>query len=69
MKVEYDTKSDVLYFNLAPDDVRAARTETVAPGIFVDIDGDGRVIGIELLEASSVLGSNPRVEFELRPAG
>lgn len=68
MKVEYDNKADVLYFNLAPDDVRAARTETVAPGIFVDLDRDGKVIGIELLEASSVLGSNPRVEFALRTA-
>ena len=69
MKVEYDAKSDLLYFNMAPDDVRAARTETPAPGIHVDYDRDGKVIGVEFLEASSFLGSNLRVEFELRPTG
>ena len=69
MKVEYDPKSDVLYFNMASADVRAARTETPVAGIHVDYDRDGKVIGIEFLEAASFLGSSLRVEFELRPTG
>lgn len=69
MKVEYDPTADVLYFNMAPDDVRAARTETPVPGIHVDYDRDGKVIGVEFLEASTFLGSHLRVEFELRPTG
>ena len=69
MKIEYDAKSDLLYVNLAAGDVRAARTETVAPGVHVDFDRDGKVIGIEVLEASTVIGADPRVEVALRPTG
>lgn len=69
MKIEYDAKSDLLYVNLALDETRAARTDTVAPGVHVDFDKDGKVIGIEILEASSVIGADPRVEVALRPTG
>lgn len=67
MKIEYDTTHDLLYVNLAPCEVKSHWTETIAPGVFVDFDGEGRVIGIELLDASTVIGPDPRVEFELRP--
>lgn len=69
MKIEYEAKSDLLYVNLAPDDVRAARTETISPGLHVDFDRDGKVNGIELLEASTVIGAAPTVEVALRPTG
>ena len=68
MKIEYDSRSDLLYVNFAANSVKAARTETVAPGVHIDFDREGRVIGIEVLDASEVLGSNPQVEVALRRA-
>ena len=68
MKVEYDAKRDILYLLLAPEGKRAARTETVAPGVHVDFDRDGKIIGIEVVEASSVVGADPSLEVALRPA-
>ncbi|MCL4243190.1 MAG: DUF2283 domain-containing protein [Dehalococcoidia bacterium] len=68
MKVEYDAKRDLLYLLLAPEGKRAARTETVAPGVHVDFDRDGKIIGIEVVEASSVVGADPSLEVALRPA-
>lgn len=68
MKVEYDAKRDLLYLLLAPEGKKAARTETVAPGVHVDFDRDGKIIGIEVVEASSVVGTDPSLEVALRPA-
>lgn len=68
MKVEYDAKRDLLYLLLAPEGKKAARTETVAPGVHVDFDRDGKIIGIEVVEASSVVGADPSLEVALRPA-
>jgi uncharacterized protein YuzE len=68
VKIDYDAKRDLLYVNLAPEDTKSHRTETIAPGVLVDFDRDGKVIGIEFLEASTVIGANPRLEVALRPA-
>jgi uncharacterized protein YuzE len=65
MKIEYDPRSDLLYVNFAANSVKAARTETVAPGVHIDFDRDGKVIGIEVLDASEVIGTNPQVELAL----
>jgi uncharacterized protein YuzE len=68
MKVEYDAKRDLLYLLLAPEGKKAAHTETVAPGVHVDFDRDGKIVGIEVVEASSVVGADPSLEVALRPA-
>lgn len=51
--VHYDAKSDVLYLSAR----RGAEEEYVeiAPGIAVELDGRGQVIGVEVLNASKVL--------------
>ena len=69
MKIEYDAKHDLLYVNLAPPEVKSHRTETIAPGVHADFDGQGNLIGIELLDASTVIGTNPQVEVALSAAG
>ena len=35
-----------------PEGVKSASTEEVSPGIMLDFDSDGRVIGIEVLDVS-----------------
>lgn len=68
MKVEYDSERDLLYLLLALEGKKAARTDTVAPGVHVDFDGDGKIIGIEVVEASTVVGAHPSLEVALRTA-
>ena len=51
--VNYDSKSDVLYIV-----ARKGKEEEfveIAPGINVEIDENGKVIGIEILDASRFL--------------
>lgn len=50
MKLTVDREADALYLALGPATV--ARSEEVSPGIIVDSDAEGRVIGIELLHLS-----------------
>ena len=52
MKVRYDEKADVLY--IAREGVEEA-TEEVAPGVNLEYDGNGQLIGVEVLRASQVL--------------
>lgn len=50
MKLTIDEQADALYLSLA--DSGAAESEQVAPGIVVDYDDAGRVVGIEVLQLS-----------------
>lgn len=53
--VNYDPKSDVLYLGVK----KGAEEEfiEVSPGVSVELDENGQVIGIEILNASKVLKS------------
>ena len=43
-----------------------AHTEEVAPGLMLDFDRDGRVIGIEMLSVSQLPGAKPmQMAFEI----
>ncbi|MEL6062834.1 MULTISPECIES: DUF2283 domain-containing protein [unclassified Methylobacterium] len=50
MKSEYDPVVDALYIRLA--DTRVVESEEIRPGFIVDLDEDGRIIGVEILDAS-----------------
>lgn len=67
MKIEYDTSRDLLYVWMSKAGAKSARTETVGPGVFADFDRAGRLIGIEILEASEVLGQKVQFEVDLFP--
>ena len=51
--VNYDSKSDILYIVAKKD--REEEFVEVAPGINVELDEKGQVIGIEILNASECL--------------
>ncbi len=53
MKIDYDKEVDALYFQFLNE--KASETEEVEPGIIVDFTKDGRVLGIEILNASKRL--------------
>jgi len=44
MKVEYDAARDFLYVWFAVADRKAARTETITPGVHADFDREGRLV-------------------------
>jgi uncharacterized protein YuzE len=49
MRTSYDPEADAMFIWFGPEGVTSAETEEVAPGIMLDFDADGRVIGIEVL--------------------
>ena len=63
MKVEYDPTLDLLYIWFGTPGEKAAQTVTVVPGVHADFSAKGKLIGIEVLDASEVLGR--RVQFEV----
>ena len=68
MKIEYDPLRDLLYLWFGTPGERAARTETVSPGVHADFDRQGQIIGIEVLDASEVLHQKVQFEVELLPS-
>ncbi|MDR7037733.1 YD repeat-containing protein [Methylobacterium sp. BE186] len=50
MKTRYDPEADALYLRLADD--RIVESEEVRAGIVLDYDAQGRLVGIEILDAS-----------------
>lgn len=67
MKIEYDMERDLLYIWFGTPGDKAARTETVVPGMHADFDRQGRLIGLEILDASEVLRQKVQFEVALTP--
>jgi len=55
MRITYDSEVDVLYIRFIETTVT---THHVAEGIAVDYDAEGKIAGIEILDAVKRLGSN-----------
>jgi len=53
MVFQYYPETDMLYIRLA--DRTSVESEEVTPGIVLDFDGDNKVIGIEIEDASSFI--------------
>jgi len=56
MKVKFDKESDVMYFEFS--DTKIAESREDKPGVIIDYDQNGNIVGIEILEVSSKT-SNP----------
>jgi len=68
MKIEYDSVRDLLYIWFGLPGERAAKTETVVPGVHADFDREGKLLGIEVLDASEVLRHKVQFEVMLTPS-
>ena len=55
MKLKIDQKNDALYFRL--DESEIVESEEVQPGVILDFDAKGKVIGIEILNLSKRVSS------------
>jgi uncharacterized protein YuzE len=65
MKVVYDSEVDVLSVLLS--DAPVAESDQDKPGIILDYDGEGNVVGLEILNASKRMPNPMSVEYAVRP--
>jgi uncharacterized protein YuzE len=63
MKVAYDPEVDVLSILLS--DAPVAESDEDKPGVILDYDKDGNVVGLEILEASKRMGDPMSVEYAI----
>ena len=60
MKSECDSVVDALYIRLT--EIRVLASEEIRRGFIVDLDADGRIVGVEILDASNQLAPGAEVE-------
>ena len=63
MKVQYDPEVDILSFVLS--DAAVEESDESKPGVILDYDSGGNVIGIEILDASKRMGDPMSVEYAI----
>ena len=63
MKVIYDKETDTLSIILRPGKI--AESDEPRPGLILDYDKSGRLVSIEMLDASEQVKSPQSVEFAL----
>ena len=56
-KAAYDPEADAIGIYFAPEGAEYAESEEVAPGLTLDYDTQGRVIGVELLSVRRLLAT------------
>ncbi|HID31525.1 MAG TPA: DUF2283 domain-containing protein [Desulfobacterales bacterium] len=67
MKIEYDPIRDLLYIYFGIPGKKVAETVTIAPGVHADFSTEGKLVGIEVIDASEVLGGKLEFGVELTP--
>ena len=63
MKVTYDDETDILCIRL--NQLQIDESNEVMPGVIVDVDAKGQVIGFEILDASKRVENPQKVELKI----
>ena len=63
MKATYDPKTDTLSLELKSGPV--AESDEDKPGVILDYDADGNLIGIEVLDASKRVAETRTMQFQV----
>jgi len=66
MKIDYDQASDILSMLLSSAPVE--ESDEVKPGVILDYDAEGNVVGIEILDASRRMENPASVELSVKAA-
>lgn len=61
MKIKYDPEVDVIRITLKEVDIEESEEETA--GIILDMDINGQVVGIEILQASKRIDNPQAIEY------
>ena len=67
MKVSYDADVDAVYLELLKSEPEGVIE--VAEGIHIDVTSDGRIVGIELLDASKTVSLGSLLPYEIDADG
>lgn len=65
IQVSYDPRADALYIRFR--EAKVDESDEVSTGVVVDYDRKGKPVGVEVLDASRLLGSRPNLQVELVP--
>ena len=60
MQSRYDAETDALYVRFT--DATVVESEEVRPGLIIDLDAAGRIVAVEILDASECLSTG--AEFD-----
>lgn len=63
MKLKYDKEVDVLYISFSKNKIK--ESDEKKPGIILDYDKAGSIVGIEILDASKKMKNPAIVEYEV----
>jgi len=66
MKIDYDQASDILSMLFSSTPVE--ESDEVKPGVILDYDAAGNVVGIEILDASRRMENPAAVELSVKAA-
>lgn len=66
MKVDYDKQTDILSVLFSGSPVE--ESDEVKPGIILDYDAQGNVVGMEILDASHRMENPAMVELSVKAA-
>ena len=64
MKITYDTRTDTMQIILTDNPVNESDEDK--PGVVVDYDGSGNVVGMEILGASKRMEIPETIEYAIR---
>jgi len=66
MRLRIDKEDDALYLRL--DEAPIIESEEVEPGVILDFDAEGRVVGVEMLNLSTRTTAQQINHFQLESA-
>ena len=67
MKLTVDREADALYLDL--DEAPATESEEVSPGVILDYNAQGKVVGIEMLYLSKRVSPEKIARMQLETVG
>lgn len=53
MITTYDPEADAFYARFAPAETKVSETKEIAPGVMIDLDAAGQLIGVEVLSITT----------------
>lgn len=63
MKIKYDKELDILYIRFS--DEKIAESDAAKPGVVLDYDAQGRIVAIEIMNASRKMPQPTKFEYEI----
>lgn len=63
MKIKYDKEVDVIYISFSNEAIKESDEDK--PGVIIDYAADGKIVGIEILDASKNMPQPDKFEYEV----